>query len=365
MVGLKNLQLLRGATNVYHRLIAYFLSSLTVLWQQGQITNFEYLMHLNAAAGRSFLDLTQYPVFPWVLCDYASEDLDLDDPAVFRDLSKPMGALGRKRASQYLERYQTMDDFFREGVEGSSPPFHYGTHYSCAGYVLHYLLRLQPYANMSLVLQGGSFDKPDRLFSSIESSWSSASQENLQDVRELIPEFFYLPDFLVNLNGFDLGMTQRNQVVNDVKLPTWARNDPKEFIRIHRQALESKYVSENLHHWIDLIFGYKQRGKASIEAMNVFINITYEGEVDLDAIDDPVFRAATLSQINNFGQTPSKIFHKAHPRKFVPEVMRKGNDMVLVEPTAISWHAHLSPPLCVVGAPQFSLLNKILFAQVL
>ncbi len=359
MVGLKNLQLLRGATNVYNRLVAYFLSSLTALWREGNITNFEYLMHINSAAGRSFLDLTQYPVFPWVLADYQSEELDFDDPSTFRDLSKPMGALGKKRQQQYRDRFQTMDEFFKEEVEGSSPPFHYGTHYSCAGYVLHYLLRLQPYANMSLVLQGGNFDKPDRLFYSVENSWLSASQENLQDVRELIPEFYYLPDFLMNVNGFEFGTTQKDEVINHVSLPKWANGDPKEFIRLHRQALECAHVSENINHWIDLVFGYKQRGKASIDAMNVFIHITYEGEVDLDAIDDPVLRVATLAQINNFGQTPTKIFHKAHPKKMIPEVVKKSNDQLQLDSSALLWHGHLCPPLLVVGARNLVLINKV------
>jgi len=47
-------------------------------------------------------------------------------------------------------------------------------------------------------------------------------------------------------------------------LPPWAKGSAREFISKHREALESDYVSENLHHWIDLIFGYKQRGKVGI-----------------------------------------------------------------------------------------------------
>ena len=48
------------------------------------ITNFEYLTELNKKAGRSFNDLMQYPVFPFILADYESEILDLNDQASFR-----------------------------------------------------------------------------------------------------------------------------------------------------------------------------------------------------------------------------------------------------------------------------------------
>ena len=373
VIGIAQLQLLRSigsnvnsniTSNVYNRLVSLFVNQVTSLWQHGELSNFEYLMHINAAAGRSFQDLTQYPVFPWVIADYASETLDLDNPATFRDLTKPMGAIGPRREQQYRDRYQTMDEFFKDGIEGSSPPFYYGTHYSCAGYVLHYLLRLQPYADMSVALQGGTFDKADRLFLSVENSWISASQENLQDVRELIPEFYYLPEFLCNANKFDLGSTQREAVVQDVVLPVWAHGDPQEFVRIQREALESKYVSQNLHHWIDLIFGFKQRGQAAIDSLNVFIHLTYEGEIDVDAITDPIMRTATISQINNFGQTPSRVFRKPHPQKIVPESLKRVGDGVVADPNALAWHAHLSPPLSVVGAPAHSILNKVSFTGV-
>lgn len=364
VVGMKNIQLLRGASNLYNRLVSIFLQSLTTSWQNGEMSNFEYLMHINAAAGRSFLDLTQYPVFPWILRDYSSEDIDLSDPAIYRDLSKPMGALGEKRAQQYRDRFQTMDEFYKEQIEGSPPPFYYGTHYSCAGYVLHYLIRLQPYSKMAVLLQGGSFDKADRLFLSIESSWRSASQDNLQDVRELIPEFFYLPEFLVNLNNLDFGKTQREEIVNDVVLPKWAKNDPREFVRIHRAALESKFVTENLHNWIDLIFGYKQRGQPAIDSLNVFIHLTYEGEVDIDAITDSVMKIATISQINNFGQTPSKLFSKPHPRKIIPNLTKKISDVTHIDLTAISFFTAQTPPLSVIGAEKWNLLTKISYQQV-
>lgn len=43
------------------------------VFQRGEISNFQYLMHLNTLAGRSYNDLMQYPVFPWILADYDSE----------------------------------------------------------------------------------------------------------------------------------------------------------------------------------------------------------------------------------------------------------------------------------------------------
>ena len=51
-------------------------------------------------AGRTYNDLNQYPVLPWVLRDYVSETLDLDDPNSYRDLTKPVGAISPKRAEQ-------------------------------------------------------------------------------------------------------------------------------------------------------------------------------------------------------------------------------------------------------------------------
>ena len=55
--------------------------------------------------------------------------------------------------------------------------------------------------------QGGRFDHADRMFLSMESTWR-ACLENTSDVKELVPEFFYQPEFLRNANNFDLGTRQ-------------------------------------------------------------------------------------------------------------------------------------------------------------
>ncbi|KAL8773434.1 MAG: hypothetical protein Q9194_004321, partial [Teloschistes cf. exilis] len=281
-------------------------------WMQGEMSNFNYLMHINTMAGRTFNDLTQYPVFPWVIADYTSEELDLTDPRSFRDLSKPMGCQTPERQAEFRDRYQS----FAEMGDHNAPPFHYGTHYSTAMIVTSYLIRLQPFVQSYLLLQGGSFDHPDRLFYSIEKAWVSASRENMTDVRELIPEFFYLSEFLMNRNEFNFGERQGNGgTIDNVELPPWAKGDPRIFIAKNREALESEHVSKTLHHWIDLIFGHKQQGEAALEATNVFHHLSYRGARDLDKIEDPVERLATIGIIHNFGQTPYQVFQRSHPAR--------------------------------------------------
>ena len=281
-------------------------------WLKGEISNFHYLMLVNTMAGRTFNDLTQYPVFPWVLADYSSEELDLTNSRTFRDLTKPMGCQTPERQTEFRDRYQS----FAEMGDHNSPPFHYGTHYSSAMIVTSYMIRMQPFVQSYLLLQGGSFDHPDRLFYSIEKAWASASRENMTDVRELTPEFYYLPEFLVNANEYDFGQRQGNGgSINDVVLPPWAKGDPKVFIAKNREALESEYVSKNLHHWIDLVFGHKQRGEAAIDATNVFHYLSYKGAKNLDEINDPVERLATIGIIHNFGQTPHQVFQRPHQQQ--------------------------------------------------
>uniref|UniRef100_A0A673C2L9 Neurobeachin n=1 Tax=Sphaeramia orbicularis TaxID=375764 RepID=A0A673C2L9_9TELE len=279
-------------------------SNMTQRWQRREISNFEYLMFLNTIAGRTYNDLNQYPVFPWVLTNYDSEELDLTLPGNFRDLSKPIGALNPKRAAFYADRYETWED-------DQTPPCHYNSHYSTAASTLHWLVRIEPFTTFFHSLNGNKFDHPDRTFSAISRSWRNC-QRDTSDVKELIPEFYYLPEMFVNSNGYHLGMREDRTMVCDVDLPTWAKKT-EDFVRINRMALESEFVSCQLHQWIDLIFGYKQRGPEAVRALNVFHYLTYESSVNLDSITDPSLREATEAQIQSFGQTPSQLLIEPHP----------------------------------------------------
>ncbi|GFP82298.1 beach domain-containing protein lvsc [Phtheirospermum japonicum] len=275
-------------------------------WARWEISNFEYLVQLNTLAGRSYNDITQYPVFPWILSDYSSQNLDLSNPSSFRDLSKPIGALNSERLQKFQERYSSLED-------PVIPKFLYGSHYSTAGTVLYYLTRVEPFTTLSIQLQGGKFDHADRMFSDIAATWNGVI-EDMSDVKELVPELFYLPEVLTNENSIDFGTTQLGEKLDSVRLPPWAES-PVDFVHKHRMALESDHVSEHLHEWIDLIFGYKQRGKEAVQANNVFFYITYEGTVDIDKISDPGQQRATQDQIAYFGQTPSQLLTVPHMKR--------------------------------------------------
>ncbi|KAI3703216.1 hypothetical protein L1987_73135 [Smallanthus sonchifolius] len=222
-------------------------------WSHWEISNFEYLMQLNTLAGRSYNDITQYPIFPWILSDYKSTHLDLANPSSYRDLSKPIGALSDERLKKFQETYASLNDTFM-------PKYHYGSHYSTAGTV------------------GGNFDRADQMFSDIGATWNGVL-EDMNDVKELVPEMFYLSEILTNENSVDFGTTQLGDKLDSVRLPPWAEN-PVDFMHKHQMALESEYVSSHLHEWIDLIFGH-----------------------------------AVQDQVAYFGQTPSRLLAIPHIKR--------------------------------------------------
>ena len=91
---------------------------------------------------------------------------------------------------------------------------------------------------------------------------------------------FYLSECLVNYNNFKFGQTQFKCVVNDVILPNWAKGNYRLFVKMNKKALESCFISEKIHYWIDLVFGVKQSGKDAIEFLNVYRKACYNFEAD-------------------------------------------------------------------------------------
>eukprot|EP01059_Diplonema_ambulator_P010129 TRINITY_DN20114_c0_g1_i1.p1 TRINITY_DN20114_c0_g1~~TRINITY_DN20114_c0_g1_i1.p1 ORF type:complete len:3142 (+),score=853.36 TRINITY_DN20114_c0_g1_i1:147-9572(+) len=285
------------------------LADVTHMWRVRMITNYDYILTVNAIAGRTFSDLNQYPVIPWVLAAYDTPAIDLSNVAVYRDLSKPMGALDSKRAASFEARYS-------EWEHEDIPKFHYGSHYSTPMMVLWYLTRLQPYTSMAVVYQGGKLDLADRLFHSVADAWHSASRGSNTDVKELIPEFYTSSEFLLNTNALNLGANREGIVLGDVVLPPWATS-PEHFIAVQRAALESEYVSTHLHQWLDLVFGSAQLGEEAQKKLNVFYHLSYEGGLAkvVGTAEDPGEKWAAATQVAQFGQTPKQLWNTHHQQR--------------------------------------------------
>eukprot|EP00927_Polykrikos_kofoidii_P032708 TRINITY_DN27782_c1_g1_i1.p1 TRINITY_DN27782_c1_g1~~TRINITY_DN27782_c1_g1_i1.p1 ORF type:complete len:1452 (+),score=209.77 TRINITY_DN27782_c1_g1_i1:602-4957(+) len=291
------------------------MQDLLTQWQQGKLSNFGYLSKLNRLSGRCIEDTSQYPVMPWVLSNPSHSEppstvLSRCDEAelecYFRDLSRTLGDVGSEDRRQALcDKYETSRDMEEEA-------YHYGTHYSTPAFVMYFMIRLEPFRSLAMALQGGRYDVPDRLFNSLPESWRSCTSE-VSDVREMIPEFFYLPECLINVNGLHFGMCQDRTTVDNVELMAWAA-DAYHFVHEHRLALESAPVSQKLHGWIDLIWGCKQTGDAATEAMNVYYPCTYDVDWASYGVDSKQ-RRAKEQQVLHFGQTPACLFLEPHSAK--------------------------------------------------
>lgn len=108
-------------------------------WLSGDMSNYEYLMWLNILSGRSYNDVSQYPIFPWV------QQFLPSDPPSYRELRKPVGALAPSRLTEYKEKQAIMSESEPSPLLGA---FLYGCHYSYPGVLTYYLVRMEPYASL-------------------------------------------------------------------------------------------------------------------------------------------------------------------------------------------------------------------------
>ncbi len=74
------------------------------MWSNGEISNVQYLNYINIMGNRSHNDLSQYPVFPWIMYTYDCE-FEIRNPEMYRDLSKPIGALNKHRLRKLKDFY--------------------------------------------------------------------------------------------------------------------------------------------------------------------------------------------------------------------------------------------------------------------
>ena len=351
-------------------------------WQNYNISTLEYLMWLNIYSGRSFNDLTQYPVFPWIIKNYQSEVLNMNNDQ--RNLDLPMGMMGTSeksiiRKETFIDFYNTLkndlieanpgfnyQEFLKKGDEyydyykykkskrektlsmampednqnlGPSDscisslqinqiPYFFGTHYSNPTYISNYLSRTFPFSFISIEIQGEKFDDPDRMFLSMKKTFESASSLK-DDVRELIPEFYILPEMFLNINNLNLSQDKvdsegKQIIINNVDLPPWSQNKSTKFVAEMRKNLENSELKINK--WIDLIFGHLQRGPGAEENNNIFMAHTYERMVKIDNIEDSDSRNA-LMRLVEIGVTPFQLFDNESKQKVDKNIIITKNNI--------------------------------------
>ena len=276
------------------------LEQATEKWSNGILDTYSYLMLLNTLSGRTYNDLAQYPVMPWILGNYSSDNVDLTESNTFRDFNYPIFAQDEETREILKDKYNSFEE--------SDIKYHSGSHYSNPAFVCYYLIRIKPFSISASEIQGGCFDAPDRLFFDINNFYKVSAK-----YQELIPDFFNLPEIYININNFNYGKTLDGIQVTDVILPPWAQESPRIFSKMNKKALESKLVSLSINNWIDLIYGYKQKGLEAEKAYNVLREVcsgfnpkNYKDESDIEL---------KINELCEMGIDPIQLFSKPHPKR--------------------------------------------------
>ena len=200
-----------------------FFSNQTSRGELCEMCIFDIIILLNLIANRSFNDLYQYPIFPLLYFFDVNKRL-----SVIRDMKEHIGFQestenSKVRKAQFLKSYEETINEINESETNKDNlimnELHcFNTHYSNNIYTSNYLIRLFPYSFIAIELQGNGFDNPNRLFYSIDETFNNISKQK-SDLRELIPEFFYLPEMLVNINSINFNKRANGELVDDVIMP--------------------------------------------------------------------------------------------------------------------------------------------------
>ena len=303
------------------------------------LSNFDLIILINILSNRSFNDIYQYPIFPLLFIYRKKTNSDeVIKEYLKRDMDKQIGL--QTKTNQSSKRKEEIEKAYQVSIleveeVGLNPDniFYFNTHYSNALYVTNYLLRIFPYSFCSIELMGKGFDDPNRLFSSIEDNFDNAFSQK-GDIRELIPEYYYLPEMFMNGNGLFFGKKRNGVLVDNVEMPSIKinlnegkskKNNKKnsksnkhinldgdlkfyEFIDIMRNELEK---NEHINDWLNIIFGQEQRFLKSGSKIKLFrkeseINFDYN---NIDLNDEIIMKSV------DFGLLPIQFFKNQAPKR--------------------------------------------------
>ena len=279
----------------------YLKEEICTEWTKNKINNYDYLMLLNILSGRSLNDLSQYFILPWIIKDFNKDIFNWLSDKSYRDLSLPIHACGEDK-ERIMNKYELLDD----------EKYHSGTFYSTHSFVCYFLIRVKPFTEIHLEIQGAKYDAPSRMFNGVE------QLSNLTEkFQELIPQLFYLPELYIKINHIFEGDNEDNiEPIKDYILPQWSKNDPRKFVLMLKKIIENKKVSQNLNSWIDIIFGYKQKGPNAIKALNIYRNACYPPtKSELEKMSENKELEAHMYEKEELGCVGKQLFTKQHKNK--------------------------------------------------
>ena len=238
-------------------------------WNNNKINNFTFLNMLNKYSSRSYNDLQQYPVFPWILLRYNKNFFEYKKYTLLSSLQKnnpKLNILSKRLYNQYIRLFQypisAQTDVKREELEKQYDKnfmkfkSHYQSHYSTNAIILYFLVRMSPFTEGHIKFQGGQFDKIERMFFGPDNYLKIP--EVSKDNREPIPEMFYFYENFINMNYNYFGYSNSKKIyLNNVIFPD-DNISPFEFVYLNKALLNSEFISENINSWINNIFGVKQ-----------------------------------------------------------------------------------------------------------
>ncbi len=199
----------------------------TTQWQNNKLSTFDYLIYVNFYACRSFNDMNQYPVFPWL----SSEDET--DKFQERDFRYPIcvqSEARRKKIKELTNRICLLKNF----------PNNFNSHYSTSAFVIYYLVRVSPFTQNMITFQNDKFDEPNRIFHSIFQSIEIL--QKYSDNRELIPEVFFFPELFMNLNFNVFGKRSDGMYVFNEEFKSYYENNKIIYFRPSNSPIE--FISE-------------------------------------------------------------------------------------------------------------------------
>ena len=269
-------------------------------WFKNRISNYDYLILLNTLSGRALNDLSQYFIFPWIIKDFNKDNLNWMSNSIYRDLSIPIYAIGGD-FKKIKENYDILDE----------DQYHSGTFYSTHNFVCYYLVRLHPFTEIHIEIQGARFDAKPRMFNG-----ARQLSELKEKPQELIPQIYYLPELYLKLNYVLENKESDEAIISDFTLPSWSKDDPRKFTLILKKLLESEKVSKNLNHWIDLIFGYQQRGPNAEKAFNIYrAPVNFPNKEKLEELIESGEIESYLYEKEELGCIGKQLFTKQHKIK--------------------------------------------------